>query len=316
MLAIDMEQLHKRYPNHHALRGVTLRIPAGTMVALLGHNGAGKTTLMKLVLGLTRPSEGSLRVLGVQPADAGLEFRQHVGFLAENVAFHEEMTGRDTLRFYGRLKRDRLTHHGAILDRVGLSHAADRRVRTYSKGMRQRLGLAQALLGQPRLLLLDEPTTGLDPVLRQEFFRIIQELRDGGATVILSSHVLTELEARTDLVAILRQGMLMACGSLDQLREDADLPLRIRLTVPERACTLADALVRESISRDVLAGVVPHATSADQLELAAPLAQKVALVGYLTHYAQSHGIVMTDIELRPPTLDDVYHHYDGTGEQE
>jgi Cu-processing system ATP-binding protein len=228
MSVVTIENAGKEYEGHTVLAGVNLTLAQGKCLALIGHNGAGKTTLMKLILGLIRPTAGRIEVLGVDPAAANKEFRRQLGFLPENVAFHEELTGADTLAFYARLKGLSPTSCPQLLERVGLSSAAMRRVGTYSKGMRQRLGLAQALLGTPKLLLLDEPTTGLDPVLRQEFFQIIRELTVAGTTVVISSHILTELEARTDLVAIMREGQLVAHGDLDTLRREAGLPLTLR----------------------------------------------------------------------------------------
>ena len=201
MSIVALDNVSKAYGSQQVLEGINLALPQGKCLALIGHNGAGKTTLMKLILGLIRPTAGRVEVLGGDPAVADKSFRRQLGFLPENVAFHEELTGADTLAFYARLKGLPTTCCPALLERVGLSFAATRRVRTYSKGMRQRLALAQALLGTPKLLLLDEPTTGLDPVLRQEFFEIIRELTAAGTTVIISSHILTELEARTDLAA-------------------------------------------------------------------------------------------------------------------
>ncbi len=218
MNAIIIDGAGKDYGGRTVLDGVSLAIPEGRCVALIGHNGAGKTTLMKLVLGLIRPTRGRIDVLGENPAIAGTDFRARLGFLPENVAFHDQMTGADTLTFFARLKKADPREVSTLLERVGLTNAAKQKVKTYSKGMRQRLGLAQALIGTPKLLLLDEPTTGLDPVLRTEFFEIIRDLTRAGTTVLLSSHILTELEARTDLAAIMRDGRLVAFGDLDTLR--------------------------------------------------------------------------------------------------
>ena len=163
------------------MRGVDLQLNPGESVALVGHNGAGKTTLMKLMLGLIRPSAGYVRVLGEDPvASASVRSRNGVGFLPETIAFNASMTGAEVITFFARLKGVPKAEGRDLLARVGLSDAAGQRVGTYSKGMRQRLGLAQALLGSPRVLLLDEPTTGLDPQLRQNFYAIVSDLRDAG----------------------------------------------------------------------------------------------------------------------------------------
>ncbi|MBF0373624.1 MAG: ABC transporter ATP-binding protein, partial [Alphaproteobacteria bacterium] len=225
--AVEAERLVKRYGARTVVDGVSLTLRGGERLALLGHNGAGKTTLMKMMLGLTRPSGGRLRVLDHDPAAMPADIRRAIGFLPESVAFHESMTGREVLRFYARLKRRPRQECEALLARVGLAEAAGRRVATWSKGMRQRLGLAQALLGAPRLLLLDEPTSGLDPELRLSFYAILAERAEAGAAVLLSSHLLTELEERTDRAAILDHGKLVAQGTLDELRVQAGLPVRI-----------------------------------------------------------------------------------------
>ncbi|MBF0310467.1 MAG: ABC transporter ATP-binding protein [Magnetococcales bacterium] len=285
----------KRYPRHEALSGLSFAVAPGTCMALLGHNGAGKTTLMKLLLGLTRPTAGQVRTLGLDPATAPLAFRREIGFLPENVIFHDELSGTDTLHYYARLKGSPLPQCAELLERVGLSEAAGRRVKTYSKGMRQRLGLAQALLGQPRLLLLDEPTTGLDPILRQEFFRIIQELRTQGTTILLSSHVLTELEARTDQVAILRQGKLAAFGTLDELRSQADLRVRMRVATNRSA---------GEVVRD-LDGLTPVPLDDQTLEVLCRVEEKMAVLRHLARL----GEVVLDVEIHLPTLDDVYLHF-------
>lgn len=218
----------KRYGAVQAVKDVTFTLNAGETVALVGHNGAGKTTLIKLMLGLIRPTTGTVSVLGEDPARGDFHVRQRLGYLPESVSFHMALTGRETLAFYARLKRVEISSADALFERVGLAQeAADRPVRTYSKGMRQRLGLAQALLGDPRVLLLDEPTSGLDPALRRNFYDLITDLRAGGATVLLSSHALTELEDRADRVIIVNRGVKIADGTLDELRHIARLPTRI-----------------------------------------------------------------------------------------
>ncbi|MBF0109160.1 MAG: ABC transporter ATP-binding protein [Magnetococcales bacterium] len=292
---ISVTGLHKVYPRHHALRGLNLEVPPGICLALLGHNGAGKSTLMKILLGVTRGTSGSVRVLGVEPGRSGLDFRRQLGFLPENVAFYEEMTGVETLNYFARLKGIPRQRGLELLARVGIEHAAGRRVKTFSKGMRQRLGLAQALLGEPRLLLLDEPTTGLDPMLRLEFFRIIRELVDNGTTVLLSSHILTELEARTDRVAILREGRLVAHGTLEELRHRAGLSARLIL-FPGRDSGGLAAFCLAWQGRMLPSG-------AWELHIAED--RKMEAIRCMA----SLGDQVQDFELVLPTLDDVYAHF-------
>ena len=290
--------LSKIYGTHRALDGVDLSLPTGATLALIGHNGAGKTTLMKLILGLIRPSAGALTVLGVAPSAAGFEHRRRIGFLPENVAFHDELTGNQTLRFYARLKGAPLFQCDDLLDRVGLAFAAGRRVKTYSKGMRQRLGLAQALLGEPRLLLLDEPTTGLDPASRAEFFKIIRELSDQGATVIISSHILTELEAKTDLVAIMKTGKLAAFGPLDILRRDADLPVKLTIATPNGIGRILDVI-------DGLALRSKVAEGGHSAEVFCRAEHKMAVLARLSGI----GAAVSDLDISRPGLDEIYRHF-------
>ena len=290
--------LVKQYGSHRVVDGIGFSLPAGQTLALIGHNGAGKTTLMKLVLGLVRPSSGELRVLGEQPAMAGLEYRRQIGFLPENVAFHNELTGQQTLEFYARLKRVDLKQCTDLLENLGLTFAAGRRVKTYSKGMRQRLGLAQALLGHPRLLLLDEPTTGLDPDSRVEFFRIVQELSARGVTVIISSHILTELEAKTGLVAIMNMGRLTAFGPLELLRREANLPVKFSVTTTNGARVAIESL--RGLALDAKLSADRHGA-----DIWCRVEDKMASLARLA----ALGPVISDVDIRPPGLDEIYRHF-------
>jgi Cu-processing system ATP-binding protein len=294
---IALEGVTKRYGGVVALRDVALTLAAGEATALVGHNGAGKTTLMKLVLGLIRPTVGSIRVLGADPVSGAFAVRRAVGFLPENVSFNAALTGRETLAFYARLKRQGAGAARALLERVGLDEAADRRVGGYSKGMRQRLGLAQALLGEPRVLLLDEPTTGLDPALRQTFYEIVEELRAGGATVLLSSHALTELEDKVGRVVIMHRGVKAADGTLDELRRLARLPTKIRLT-------LADADVA-SVARWLGPLDRWRRIDGNVVELDAQPDEKLALLRRIA----DRDAPVRDIEVASPGLDALYAHF-------
>ncbi|CAO3403480.1 ABC transporter ATP-binding protein [Azospirillum palustre] len=295
----EVQGVTKRYGETEAVRGVDLTLAPGECVAMVGHNGAGKSSLIKLMLGLTTPTAGSIRVLGGDPASAACSpIRRRIGFLPENVAFHPSMTGRETLDFYARLKGAPCRDNDALFEKVGLEPAAiRRRVSTYSKGMRQRLALAQALLGGPKLLFLDEPTTGLDPALRQSFYAIVAELRDRGTTILLCSHALTELEGQADRVVVMNRGRKVADGSLATLRSLARLPVRIRLTLPTGEIDTLAARVGEGAALTRLAGGV--------VELACANDDKVALVRRIS----CNGLAVDDIEIVQPSLDEMYAHF-------
>ncbi len=282
----------KNYRAVRALRNVSFDLAPGRLSALVGHNGAGKTTLIKLMLGLIRPDSGSIRVLDEDPAAGEFSARRQLGYLPENVAFNAALTGRETLTFYARLKHVKPSKAWVFLDRVGLTDAADRRVGTYSKGMRQRLGLAQALLGRPRVLLLDEPTTGLDPALRQTFYGILNELRDDGATVLISSHALNELEDRAEHVLIMNRGILVAQGTLSELRSISQLPIRVSLDFAPGATVPAAWMNGASVA-------TPHG----RILLVPDEARKMDVLR-----AAATDPNVTNIEIAAPTLDELYAH--------
>ncbi|WP_374402991.1 ATP-binding cassette domain-containing protein [Niveibacterium sp.] len=234
--AIELAAVTKRFGEVEAVRGVSLAVAPGRSFGLIGHNGAGKSTLFRMMLGLITPDAGELRLLGERSTGARFRaVRQQIGYLPEHVALYDNLSGLETLQFYARLKGAERSDCDTALARVGLAHAATRKVRGYSKGMRQRLGFAQALLGKPRLLFLDEPTNGLDPQAIHDFYRIVAELKAEGTTVVLTSHILAEIEQRVDEVAILRNGRIVAQGSVAELRERAELPVRVMLRVDDAA---------------------------------------------------------------------------------
>jgi len=209
--------VHKAYGSGVALRGVTLEVGAGELVGLLGPNGAGKSTLVKIACGLVRPSAGEVRVAG---APAGSKAAHAaLGYLAELFRFPDWCTADEVLTLHQRLAGSEggAAERARLLDEVGLGAEARRRVATMSKGMQQRLGLAQAMVGDPRLLLLDEPTSALDPAGRRTVRALLEGLRARGVAVLLNSHLLSEVELVCDRVAIIDGGALVAAGTPDQL---------------------------------------------------------------------------------------------------
>ncbi len=294
MNAVEIQGVSQRYGNMTVLHDLNLNLGEGEVLGLFGHNGAGKTTSMKLILGLLAPSEGQVKVLGRAPNDP--QVRRQLGYLPENVTFYPQLSGRETLRHFARLKGAALGQVDELLDQVGLAHAADRRVKTYSKGMRQRLGLAQALLGEPKLLLLDEPTVGLDPIATQDLYLLIDRLRQRGTSIILCSHVLPGVEAHINRAAILAKGRLQAAGSLAHLRAEAGLPVRIRASgISERDSWL---------QRWAAAGHSARGLSESSLEVVAVNGHKLVLLRQLLGEGEPE-----DIEIHQPSLEDLYRYY-------
>lgn len=218
-MVIETRGLRKTYKDLVAVHGLDLTVADGEVFGFLGPNGAGKTTTVKMLLGLVHPSAGSASVLGRAPGDP-MAMRR-IGFLPEHFRFPPWLTAHAFLDMHGQLfgmsPAERRAAIPPLLDRVGLGGRARSRLGEFSKGMQQRVGLAQALLNHPRLVFLDEPTSGLDPVGRYEVREIIRELRDAGVTVFLNSHYLSEVEVTCDRVGIVRGGMLARIGTLEEL---------------------------------------------------------------------------------------------------
>ena len=295
---ISLQAVNKCYASETVVRDVNFNVKSGECVVLVGHNGAGKTTLMKLMLGLTRPTSGTVEVLGGNPAfSAAAAQHKTLGYLPESVAFYEAMTGLEVLRFYARLKGASNLDCENLLELVGLAEASKRRVGTYSKGMRQRLGLAQAMLGDPQLLFLDEPTTGLDPLLRHHFYELIDGLHKQGATSIISSHALNEVEARADRFLIMKAGVLVASGTLDELYQQVALPVRLRVFVASGEASK----VSERLGSDV--NIVK--TNDQSFTLTCNNDEKMPLIRRLTEL----GDAVQDLQITPPRLDEVYSHF-------
>ncbi len=288
ILTIDKAEKHFR--KVRALDDVSLSVSPGERVALLGHNGAGKTTLFRLILGFIKPDRGRLRV-AAQAAGSNVA-RQAIAYLPENVAFQKSLTGHETIALFARLKGAASKEAAGALQRVGLGPAAARRVGTYSKGMRQRLGLAQALIGAPQLLLLDEPMSGLDPLSKRDFFGFFDELAAAGTAVLFSSHGLSEVAGKSDRIIILRSGRVVADGPLSILQTQAALPINIRVTMKTRADELAARLGGKRVNGEAV-------------EVVCAANEKLEKIRMVTAFDGQ----VSDIEIRQPSLDDIYHYF-------
>lgn len=253
--AIHTDALAKTYGGRHpvrALRPLTLAVRPGETFGLLGPNGAGKTTLVKLLLGLVHPTEGAAAILGRPVSDS--DARRAVGYLPEGHRFPPFLSARQTLDLFAQMSGvdgdDRARRAPELLDLVRLSGAADRKVGTFSKGMLQRLGIAQALMNRPRLVFLDEPTDGVDPVGRREIRDLIERLRDDGVTVFLNSHLLSEVERVCTRVAILKDGALVRDGTVEELTQRGRAWHVTTTALPAAtAGALADALAPDGAER-------------------------------------------------------------------
>ena len=275
--AITTAGLTKHYPGVQALSDLTLEVPAGSIYGFLGPNGAGKTTALKMLAGLTRPTSGTASVAGI-PVEAGPAYRQAVGYLGQEPRFYGWMTGRETVAYVGSLypadARPSTARIQEVLDLVGIADAADRPTKTYSGGMRQRLGIAQALVARPRVLLLDEPVSALDPIGRREVLELMGEIK-GDVTVFYSTHILDDVQRVSDHVAILDHGRLVRAQPTAQLLSSFSSD-RMRVVLGFATDDTAVALTaipgvasveptdRDADSRSYLLRIDPDATAAVQ----------------------------------------------------
>ena len=268
MNAVEIQDIHKSFPGHwgrggvYAVKGVSLSIPQGGVYGLIGPNGSGKSTIMKALVGLLAPDAGSCHVFGKPATAAGN--RSEIGFLPENPYFYKFLSGEETVRFYGRLcglrGAELKKRTQELLELVGLTEAAHRRLGGYSKGMLQRVGLAQALVQQPRLLVLDEPTAGVDPIGSRAIRDIILNLKEQGMTVFLCSHLLEQVQEICDRVGILYRGVMIAEGTMEELtRDNTRTELTLQNPTPELLAQLrelaGDSLVSVAPARNSLESV-------------------------------------------------------------
>ncbi|PRX98040.1 ATP-binding cassette domain-containing protein [Allonocardiopsis opalescens] len=296
---IEVIGVSRRFGAVLALDDVTLSVPAGTVLGLLGHNGAGKTTLIEILTALCRPSAGTARVAGYDVVTQAAQLRRRIGLTGQSVALDEQISGRDNLVLIARLlgagRRAARARGGELLDAFDLAGAADRPVRTYSGGMRRRLDLAASLIGRPDVLFLDEPTTGLDPAGRRAAWQVVRELVRGGTTVMLTTQYLDEADRLADAITVLADGRVVASGTPAELKARAGG--RTATARPAEAEAVTDALyalrtIGLRADADLGAVTVPVAAPGDLAAIARAL--------------DDAPIGPYELTLTEPTLDDVY----------
>lgn len=246
-LVIETKGLMKHYGKFVAVDDLNLRIKKGEVFGLLGPNGAGKTTTILMLLGLTEPTKGDVRVLGFDPARQPLSVKARVGYMPDQVGFYDDLTARENLVYIAKLNgipRDQIKHRvEEAIERVRLTNVIDQRAGTFSRGMRQRLGLADVLIKHPQLIIMDEPTQGLDPELAHEFLGLIHSLKEEGTTVLLSSHLLHQVQVICDRVGLFSQGRMVLQGTVPELaRKVLGGAYRIQLQADGPAVKLSRAL--------------------------------------------------------------------------
>ncbi|SEB36657.1 ABC transporter ATP-binding protein [Microbacterium hydrocarbonoxydans] len=239
---IEIDRLHKRYGTRIALHELDLAVRPGTVFGLIGPNGAGKTTTLRTLVDVIRPSSGSVRVLGVEPRLGGAALRRRIGYVPGELHLEGRSSGHRMLAFYAQVSGERdsaatLRTARELADRLGVD--LSRSVRTLSKGNKQKIGLIQAFMHRPELLILDEPTSGLDPLVQREFLQMVREAKDAGQTVLLSSHVLSEIQQTADEVAVLANGRVVAEGDVASLRLGSIRRIRAEIAIPDAAAAAA-----------------------------------------------------------------------------
>ncbi|APX97623.1 ABC transporter ATP-binding protein [Natronorubrum daqingense] len=297
METIDISNVTKRYGSETALEDLSLTVQRGEIYGFLGPNGAGKSTTINLLLDFIRPTSGDVRVFGLDATDDTLEIRSRTGILPEGVACYDRLTGRQHVEFAIE-SNDAGDDPDDLLERVGIADAADQKAGGYSKGMAQRLMLATALVGEPDLLILDEPSTGLDPNGAREMREIIREENARGATVFFSSHVLGQVEAVCDRVGILRDGQLIAEDTVDGLRDSMPNQTQLRLhldRIPEDASAARAALESlEGVSRVTTDGSTVVVTCGD--------GTKTTVMRTIEEY----GVTVEDFATDESSLEDLF----------
>lgn len=291
-----------RFGRVRALDGVSLEVPPGIVYGLLGPNGAGKTTLIRVLATLLRPASGTVEVAGIDVLRHPTAARARIGLAGQFAAVDAYLTGRENVEMVGRLYGLRgnvaRTRAAEVLERIGLGADADRRVSTYSGGMRRRLDLAASLVGRPQVMFLDEPTTGIDPRSRKDVWEIIEDLIEGGTTVLLTTQYLEEADHLADLIAVIDHGRIVSSGTADELKARvATAVLEVRVPDAERARASA-----------ILAGIAGEEPKSDisGTALRVPARDGTGTLVAAVRAMDEAGLTPDDVALQRPTLDDVF----------
>ncbi len=294
MTAVVIEDLTKYYGKFKALDGINLEIEEKEVFGFLGPNGAGKSTTLNIILGLIRPSSGKVVVCGIDVEEKPLEIRKRCGYLPENYGLYPHMTGRQNLHYFAEfysMTGDEIRRRvEELLELVRLSDAADRKVAEYSRGMKQRLALAQALINDPEVIFLDEPTNGLDPQGAAEFREIVKKLNSDGKTVFFSSHVLAEVKEVCETIGIIHRGKIVAKGRIDELSSGVKIAVQ---TIPEPDEEVLKKFGRVSYDERFAGGsYIVEAEKDCRIEISKALIES--------------GYVIRELHMMEPSLEEIY----------
>lgn len=298
---ISVTDLRYTYGSHPAVRGVSLEVPTGDIFALLGTNGAGKTTTLELIQGFRERDSGEIRVLGVDPRSEQSTIRRRTGAMLQEAGLFPELTVEATMRLWADLS-SRVDDVGSVIERVGLEHKRKTRVQSMSGGERRRLDLAMTIWGRPDLVILDEPTTGLDPASRQTLWSIIRDLRDTGTTVVLTTHQLEEAESLADRVAIMHQGRVAVCGTLDEVL--ATEPARVSFDVRP---TSGIGWLPPGPSGSAVAHAEVRRPHGLRVEVQVTGTQPIADLRWVLDSADRAGVPLERLRANPASLEEVFH---------
>lgn len=310
---IEIEHLTKRYDDIAAVNDLSLTIQKGEIFGLLGPNGAGKSTTILMMLGLSEPTSGTVKVCGLNSTREPLEVKKRVGYLPDDLGFYESMTGLENLIYTASLngisRQEAKDRAVALLERVGLSEAADKKAGKYSRGMRQRLGLADVLIKNPDVIILDEPTLGIDPEGVREFLQLIETLnKEEEMTILLSSHHLHQVQQVCDRVGLFVAGELLAVGDIESL--STQLFKEKSIVIYVEAASLTDALI-DDIKK------IPHVTQVDQTDHRLEINCNEDVSNQIAAAIIQSGASLTHLSKKNYGLDEIYHRYfEGRGLRE